>query len=102
MFPNGLNPSVAKPSLRFLASSAKVGNNSSKSFQASPSAGWLISFSTGTRLSLCHRVSSDVALFANILFSLGIRGKYLKTFLGSRLAVSASTHLDSLHFGQLS
>jgi len=56
MFPKGLKPSVAKPSLKFLASPAKLGYTLSKCFQASPSTGWLISFSTETRLSLCHRV----------------------------------------------
>jgi hypothetical protein len=77
--PNGLKPSVAKASLKFLGSSANVGYLKLKSFHAFPSAGWLISFSTGVLLISCHWVSSAVLFVAIILISLGIRGKCLKT-----------------------
>ena len=99
MLPNGLKPSVARPSLRFLASSANHRYFLSKSFHASPSAGWLSSFSTGCRFNLCHCASFDVFLEANILFSLGINGKCLNTFLRMRLLPSASFHLDAPHTG---
>ena len=54
MLPNGLNPSVAKASLRFLGSFAESGKVLSKSFHAYPSAGWLITLSTGFLTFLCH------------------------------------------------
>src|SRR6266498_2913246 len=102
MFPNGLKPSVARPSLMFLASAAKSLCFLSKSFHAPPSDGWLSSFSTGFRLSLCHCTSSDVFFERNILCSLGINGKCLNTFSGICLFPSASFHLEASHTGHLS
>jgi hypothetical protein len=54
MLPKALNPSIAKENLRFLGSAAKSRNLSSKSFHASPSAGWLITLSTSFLTFLCH------------------------------------------------
>src|SRR5688572_220378 len=99
MLPNGLNPSVAKASLRFLGSFAKPGYFRSKSFHASPSAGWLITLATGFLTFLCHCVSSEVCFEAKILFNLGNSGKCLKTLCGTRFELVSSFHLDSVHTG---
>jgi hypothetical protein len=45
MLPNGLKPSVARPSLRFLASFANSFQLLLNYYHASPSVGWLSSFS---------------------------------------------------------
>jgi hypothetical protein len=55
MLPNGLKPSVARPSIRFLAPSANFGQLLLNSFHASPSAGWLSSLFTGFLFNWCHR-----------------------------------------------
>jgi hypothetical protein len=98
---NGLKQSVARPSLRFLLSFAKSKNSLSKSCHASPSAGWLISFSLGYCFTLCHCADSDASLVANILFSLGANGKCRNTFYGI-FFLSRSFHLDRSQMGQLS
>ena len=96
----GLNPSVASPSLMFLGSFAKSGYTRSKSCHASPSAGWLISFSLGCRFNLCHCACSYASLVANILFSLGANGKCRNTFCGI-FFLSGSFHLERSQTGQL-
>jgi len=102
ILPNGLKPSVARPSLMFLASSTNHPYFLSKSFHASPSAGWLSSFSTGFLFNLCHCTSSAVLLEEKILFSLGINGKCHKTFSGIFFLASLSFHLDALQTGHTS
>ena len=97
----GLNPSIASPSLMFLASLANSGNYLSKSFQASPSAGCLSSFSQGCLFNKCHCASSDASFITNILFSLGANGKCRKTFYGI-FFFSGSFHLERQQTGQLS
>ena len=77
--PNGLKPSVATASLKFLGSSAKVGCFLSKSYHASSSARWLISLVFFSRLVSCHSASAAVPRAAKILFNLSISGKCLKT-----------------------
>jgi hypothetical protein len=100
-FENGLKPSMARPSLRFLASFANFRNYLLKSCHASPLAGWLISFSLGCRFTLCHCADSDASLVANILFSLGANGKCLNTLCGI-FFLSGSFHLDRPQMGQSS
>ena len=70
MLPNGLKPSIARPSLMFLASFANSSQFLSKSFHASPSAGWLSSLSTGCHFNMCHCPSFAIFDERNILFSL--------------------------------
>ena len=77
--PNGLKPSMATASLKFLGSSAKALCFLSKSYHDSPSAGWLISSVFFSRLVSCHSASAAVLRAANILCNLGISGKCLKT-----------------------
>ena len=86
----------------FLASSTNHSYFLSKSFHASPSAGWLSSFSTGFLFNLCHCTSSAVLLEEKILFSLGINGKCHKTFSGIFFLASLSFHLDALQTGHTS
>jgi hypothetical protein len=90
---NGLKPSVERPSLMFLASFAKSRNYLSKSCHASPSVGWLISFSLSCRFTLCHCADSNASLAANILFCLGANGKCCNTFCGI-FFLFGSFHLD--------
>jgi hypothetical protein len=68
-------------------------------FHASPSVGWLITFSTGVLTFMCHRVSSEVRFEAYILFNLGKSGKCLSTLCGTCLVPVSSFYLDSLHTG---
>lgn len=82
ILPNGLKPSVARPSLMFLPSFANHSYFLSKSFHVSPSAGWLSSFSNAFLFNKCHCVSSDIFLEAKNLFNLGIIGKCRSTFSG--------------------
>jgi len=65
ILPNALKPSVARPSLMFLASFANHSYFLSNSFHASPSAGWLSSFSTGFLFNLCHCASAVVFFGSN-------------------------------------
>lgn len=102
IFPNGLNPSVARSSWTFLASFANQSYFLSKSFHASPSAGWLSSLCTGFLFNLCHCACSESFLDANILCNLGTTGKCLKTLFGICFLVSSSFHLEAPHTGQLS
>src|SRR5688572_32209679 len=80
--PNGLNPSVLKPNLMFLASLSKSGNVLSVDLHCAPSAGCL-TISSSLRSSLCHRINLAFALFLNKRFKCGIIGKYHITFAGT-------------------
>ena len=75
MFPNGLKPSLARPSLTLRESSANDGYSKSKLFKAIKSAGYLIFPSLSKGLSLCHlfsfAISSDTYTYCN----LGVKGK---------------------------
>ena len=83
MVRNGLNPSLANPSLTLRESSAKSGCNLSKSIHAWPSAGWL-NFPSFECSSSCHLKESSVFEHINNLLSLGINGKCLKFFAETR------------------
>jgi hypothetical protein len=100
-FENGLKPSVARPSLRFLASFAKSRNSLLKSYHTSLSTAWLISFSLGCRFTLCHCAGSEASLVANILFSQGANGKCCNTLCGI-FFLSGSFHLERPQMGQSS
>ena len=78
---NGVNPSLANPSLTFRGIDAKLGWRESKVFQASESARCL-SFPSLVRPSSCHFI--DLAVFddMNSLLILYFKRKYLKTLAG--------------------
>jgi hypothetical protein len=100
-YENGLKPSMARPSLRFLASFANSGNSLLKSCHASPSVGWIISFSLGCCITLCYCADSDASFVANILFNLGANEKCRNTFCVI-FFLSRSFHLDRPQMGQSS
>ena len=70
--PNGLKPSVAMASLKFLGSSTKNLCFLSKSCHASPSARWIISPIFFSRLVSCYSASAAVPRAAKIFYNLDI------------------------------
>src|SRR5664279_2042288 len=75
-------PSVLRPNLKFLASSAKTGNSLSIFLHYDPSAGCL-NIATFLRSSLCHRNNLACSLFWNKRFNRGIIGAYHITLAGT-------------------
>jgi len=75
IFPNGLKPSLARPSLTLRESAAKYGYYESKFFQAIESVGCLIFPSSLKGLSLCHLISLAVLDVTYNCCNLGAKGK---------------------------
>src|SRR3954463_8527372 len=84
-------PSVFRPNLKFLASSAKSLYFLSIFLHCDPSAGCL-TISSCLRSSLCHRNNLACSLFLNKRFNRGIIGAYHITLAGTHfLGGSPST-----------
>jgi hypothetical protein len=75
ILPNGLKPSLAKPSRTLRDSSANQECSLSNSFHAIESAGCLREFSSSTRPSLCHFMSLAISFDINNRCNLGFIGK---------------------------
>src|SRR3954463_846796 len=90
-------PSVLRPNLKLLASSAKSGYFLSIFLHCDPSAGCL-NIPYDLRSSLCHRNNLACSLFLNKCFNRGIIEAYHITLEGTLFRVgSPSTSLWSSH-----
>ena len=112
IFPYGLNPSAANPSLILWSSDENSMYLESKDFQTSESAGCLINPSF-TRPLACHFIWLAVSGDMNSRFNLGFKENHLRIFVAFFFLLleevlvlcwplnSLLSHLEMLQFGQV-